>query len=256
METEKTLAETVRVKRAQEAARLKREGEPTQIGTTISPSILSRFSTPTAEDEARWKKNEEERAAIKASQERYAFEERVRKGNLPARHKEMRLADGSGVQATTVARIVGAMGSGAIFALVGERSTGKTQVAIWAAGKFALAGKYILYTKAMLIFLAIRAAYRKDGPSEEEAMMKFVNPGLLIIDEAHVRGDTPFEDRILTTIIDLRYDAMRETILIANRKAGELADALGTSVTERIQENGGWIECTSARGWKNWRSEK
>lgn len=129
------------------------------------------------------------------------------------------------------------------MALLGGRGTGKTQIGVHAAIGACCVGRSALYAKAMDFFLDVRATYKSEEASEADAIAKFVNPMLLVMDELQVRGDTDFEDRMLTYMLDKRYDAMRDTILIANLSAEAFEDAMGYSVSDRMVESGGVIEC-------------
>ncbi len=163
--------------------------------------------------------------------------------------------------------------SGGLLILHGKRGTGKTRMAaeIARTGRFPLdqtKGQKIadsipdnrrtaVYRTAMDFFLDVRDTYKPSGKKIEGRSEKFVidalkRPGLLIIDELQERGDTPFEDRLLTHLIDARYGAMRSTILIANLSAAELGPALGPSIVDRAHENGRRVEFT----WDSYRRAK
>jgi DNA replication protein DnaC len=75
---------------------------------------------------------------------------------------------------------------------------------------------------------------------------------LLILDELQVRGDTPAEDRLITTLIDDRYASKKPTILIANLTEEGLQKSLSASVIDRFRENGLSIEFT----WPSFRKPK
>ena len=63
------------------------------------------------------------------------------------------------------------------------------------------------------------------------------------------RGETAFENRLLTHLIDARYGAMRPTIIIANLTAKELGETLGPSIVDRVFEDGKRIDFT----WDSYR---
>lgn len=139
-----------------------------------------------------------------------------------------------------------------IAVLIGPRGHGKTRLAVEAVR--AVAGNEILfaarYTTAMGLFLRLRAAYQQQATeTESEVVASVVSAPILILDEVQERGHTPWEDRLLTHIIDARYGAMLPTILIANLTATALPECLGDSIVSRIQETGGIIrvEGTSHR---------
>lgn len=135
------------------------------------------------------------------------------------------------------------IGKGVIMALIGGRGSGKTQLAVCMADAAIDAGKTARYLTAFDFFLLIRETYRKDAKkSEREIIAELSAPALLIMDELQERGETPWEDRLLTALIDRRYRDGRDTVLISNQSADELRKALGASVEDRLREGGGIAE--------------
>ena len=154
---------------------------------------------------------------------------------------------------------------GGIVLMHGRRGPGKTRMAaeIARAGRFpfdqtrgkklegnAEPRKSALYRTAMRFFLDIRATYKKDSPTtERDVIDQLSESGLLVQDELQERGDTPFEDRLLTHLIDARYGALRPSIIIANLDEAELGSSLGPSIVDRVFENGMRINFT----WNSYR---
>lgn len=131
----------------------------------------------------------------------------------------------------------------ALLALIGPRGTGKTRLAVELARD--TAKDRTTYLTAMDLFLRIRASYKKTATEDESQIIKELSSvRLLILDELQERGDTSWEDRVLTHLIDKRYGAELPTVVIANLTSGELADHLGNSITDRLTEGGGVIEVT------------
>ena len=135
------------------------------------------------------------------------------------------------------------LGGGFLCAMVGNRGTGKTQLGVELIRHSCLASRPALYCKALEIFMAIRATYDDKGKDEAAALRRFIAPALLVIDEAHERGESAWEDRLLSYLLDKRYDCVRDTILISNRTQDEFVKAIGPSVASRMQESGGIILC-------------
>lgn len=126
-----------------------------------------------------------------------------------------------------------------IAVFYGLRGTGKTRMA---AELSVIAGDS-RYRTAMRFFLDVRATFRRDSElSEKDVLDDLTETPLLVLDEIQERGETSFEDRLLTHLIDARYGAMRPTIMIANLTKKELASTLGPSIVSRAQENGKSIE--------------
>lgn len=134
-------------------------------------------------------------------------------------------------------------GAGFIAALIGTRGTGKTQIAVQLMLASIGIGQEALYVKAMQIFLWIRATYKHEQRTELDAIADFIRPRLLVIDEIQVRGDTTFEDEMLTHIVDVRYDRGRDTLIIGNLEPEKIAESLGPSILDRLHECGGIIPC-------------
>ena len=68
----------------------------------------------------------------------------------------------------------------------------------------------------------------------------FTKPKLLVIDEAHERAETAWEQRSLTDIIDRRYRTRLDTIIITNETADACERSLGDSIADRMVETG-WM---------------
>lgn len=135
-----------------------------------------------------------------------------------------------------------------ILVLYGKRGNGKTRMAAEIA---CIVGRS-QYRTAMRFFLEVRATFRKDAEeSEIEVIDRLAKTELLILDEIQERGATPFEDRLLTHIIDARYANVLPTILIANLTKAELAASLGDSIVDRARENGKSIEFN----WQSYRAK-
>lgn len=140
------------------------------------------------------------------------------------------------------------VGTGAIVVLAGNRGTGKTQIACEVIKTVCANGKKAEYVKAMALFLAIRETYGGKG-SEAQAITRYVAPVLLVIDEFQERTESAFEDRVLTHIIDRRYDALKDTIIVTNLTPVDFANKAGASIMDRIRETGTIIECA----WESFR---
>ena len=135
-----------------------------------------------------------------------------------------------------------------IVVLYGKRGGGKTRM----AAELAVMVGSSRYRTAMRFFLEVRATFRKDSEkSEMDVIDDLAKAELLILDEIQERGETAFEDRLLTHVIDARYAAMKPTILIANLVKSDLAESLGKSIVDRARENGKAIEFT----WPSYRSQ-
>lgn len=144
-------------------------------------------------------------------------------------------------------------GNGSTVLIHGPRGRGKTQmacdVAFYVRNHMRLNA---LYIEAADLFRQIRATFGdKKTDTEEAVLARMTAPTLLVIDEAHVRGQTQFENDVLTTIVNKRYAALRETFLVTNETPAEAEKSLGPSIWSRMQECGGLVEVA----WTNYRAE-
>jgi DNA replication protein DnaC len=132
---------------------------------------------------------------------------------------------------------------GGILSLVGGRGSGKTRLAIEVARRMDSTGTR--YMAAMDVFLRLQACYRPAATETEVAVLQELSRcRVLILDEIQERGNSEWEDRILTHLIDKRYGSMLPTVLIANLKPDELKKRLGPSIMDRMAEGGGLLEIT------------
>jgi DNA replication protein DnaC len=134
------------------------------------------------------------------------------------------------------------IGSGMLVALIGSRGTGKTLMAVTCIRLACNRETSSLYTTAMEIFIDLRDA-NKIGTPERVVFQRLQSPKLLVIDEAQERGESKWEDRVLTALIDYRYSQKLDTILISNLKRAEFLQSVGSSVASRMIETGGIFEC-------------
>jgi len=189
--------------------------------------------------------------------------------DFPDRHSQVTELRGAEWQAA-YEKALGIAQSGGIIVAWGQRGTGKTQIAYEIARNGIFHEPYFptakqdgftmvtkarpcIYAKAMDIFMRMKNGFqRKDQPSELEIVENLAQAAFLVIDEAHVRGETKYEDDKLTHLIDKRYDAMRPTMLITNLTNKDFAAQLSPSILSRIAEIGGGIECN----WQSYRKQK
>lgn len=109
-----------------------------------------------------------------------------------------------------------------------------------------------IYRSAMRIFIDLRDTYRRDSETSEKKLMDtYAGAALLVIDEAQERGETDFENRKLTAIIDARYADARPTIIIGNYTRQQFAANLSDSIIDRVRENGGGINFD----WESYRKQ-
>jgi DNA replication protein DnaC len=149
-------------------------------------------------------------------------------------------------------QILGYLGKGAIIVLTGKRGTGKTQLGVEAIRHTCYLSKAALYCQAMDVFLSLREAMGLKDKSERNAIEPYLKPSMLVIDALEERGESQWEDRMLNHLIDKRYGALKDTILITNQSKAALAESIGPSIVSRVHETGEVIECL----WDSFRERK
>jgi DNA replication protein DnaC len=141
---------------------------------------------------------------------------------------------------------------GGIVVFLGHRGPGKTRMAAEIAragywptdkgewnGNMVVAGKTALYRRAMDVFLDLRDCVKRGSArSEKDVLDSLSHAGLLVIDEFQERGETDWENRIISNLLDRRHATHRPTILIANLTVEEMKAALSPSVKDRMRECG------------------
>jgi len=163
---------------------------------------------------------------------------------------------------------------GAIVALVGPRGVGKTtMVGALAAGKawedyqsiFDKAdgkcqwvlNRCVVIRKMTTIVGRLKAYYGDFGTIEMERLERsrqfLTTCDLLIVDELHeVDEDSKHKSRTLTDIIDCRYAARRDSVLISNETDRQFRANISTSIMSRLEEHGKIISCD----WPSHRTPK
>lgn len=148
---------------------------------------------------------------------------------------------------------------GAIIALTGERGCGKTTIC--AALAMCRAQDVMLkpwdrqppYRKMTDLVAYYKPLYADFGSTQIDSLMSaresLCGHALLFIDEVHECDDQKMKDRILTDILDRRYAAEKDTVLISNQTAADFQKTSNDSVRSRISEHGMIVPCK----WESFR---
>lgn len=185
-------------------------------------------------------------AEDRARENRQKAGELWKRANVPLRHQKPPAvaADNAWPEKLKVCQVK--IGTGFLIAMIGQRGSGKTQMAVELIRGACFKLRSALYETAPEIFISLHDAQRLDE-SEAAVIQRFKNPQLLVIDEIQERGNTAWEDRLLTHIVDARYADMKDTVLISNQCRQDFEASMGSSIISRMIETGGIIEC-------NWQS--
>lgn len=163
--------------------------------------------------------------------------------------------------------------TGAIVALVGLRGVGKTTIAAQLAIERVRAwlawhavppeGRLewpplgmARYRKAADLVARYKSLYADFGSINAERLAEQRNYecrewSLLVIDEVHECDDQKMKDRVLTDIIDRRYSARTDTLLISNQSVEDFKVTTNPSVMSRLGEHGCIIPCS----WRSFRAK-
>lgn len=159
--------------------------------------------------------------------------------------------------------------NGAIVALAGIRGAGKTTIAAQMA--IVRARNWLdhyreqkkgrplgmpHYVKAVDLIARYKSIYADYGSTDSERLTEDRDWqcrewSLLVIDELHECQDQRLI-RVVTDIVDRRYSAKTDTMLITNQTAKEFQDTASESILSRLSEHGRIIPCN----WKSWRTKK
>lgn len=159
---------------------------------------------------------------------------------------------------------------GSIVALVGPRGTGKTSIAaefaaerIWGDWEIAtgierkpVPCRVTSYRKASDLIARFKAYYGDFGTIQMDQLQASLDHlcsvDVLVIDEVHeVPEDSRHKDRLMTDLLDKRYSARKDTLLISNQKKPDFWQSTPESIKSRITEHGGIIECV----WDSFRDK-
>lgn len=144
-----------------------------------------------------------------------------------------------------------ALREGRSLIFCGLPGTGKTHLAVGIAKVAMTRGKTAIFTSAMNAIRTIRETYRKDSEiTERQAIARFAEPDLMILDEVGTQLGTEAEKVTLFDVINARYERMRPTIVISNLGLDGIREYLGDRAFDRLRENGGKAH------WFNWPSHR
>jgi DNA replication protein DnaC len=165
---------------------------------------------------------------------------------VPGRIAGFRPADSRSPQWSGVyARLREKIGTGCLYCLCGDRGAGKSALAACLLGRAIETGRHARFIDAATLLMNLRATLGENAAETEgEVLRRYVQPDFLVIDELRLTSASEFEGRAVEHIIARRFDAGdRDTILIAQQTAGNLATALGPEVAARVESAGGIVEC-------------
>ncbi len=170
---------------------------------------------------------------------------RVGRAQLPLLHRNHADAlDPSGEWGRVLARL--STVERGIFALIGPRGSGKTQVAVnWMLAHIDQ-GQQPLFVTQTDLSTQIRATFRPQSSpgsfeTEDSILRRCRFASLLVIDEVGRDIASEWSDKVLFELVNKRYERGRPTLFIGNVEKGQIGTVLGPSIVSRMEEDGGVI---------------
>lgn len=125
-----------------------------------------------------------------------------------------------------------------IFA--GAPGTGKTHLACGLLRHVLERGGFGLYVTVMGMLGRIKATYdERATETEQQVLAEFERVDMLVIDEVGRELDTAYSAAQFFNVLDMRYRALKPTLLLTNLSKAKLVEFLGDAVVDRMRENGG-----------------
>lgn len=132
--------------------------------------------------------------------------------------------------------------AGGGLVMCGTPGTGKTHLAAAIGNHLMAAGRSALFASVLAAVRRVKQTYNKGSTeTEHDAIAKFYEPDLLMLDEVGVQFGSEAERLILFEIINGRYERVLPTILISNLPENELGAFIGDRVMDRMKEGGGVV---------------
>jgi len=222
----------------------------TQTPSDTIESVLDRLNKSAEKiDPERRKQEESKRETARDNFDHQRISEILESSGAPKRQLVATTLDRAGEWEQTRCKLSNKLGSGFTISLIGTRGCGKTQLGVELMRQVAQDFKRPKFCSAMEFFMRIKAGYRQDGEPEEKIIGQFTRPELLVIDEIGQRSENEWENRLLYELLNRRYNAVVDTLLISNQDIAQLQLSLGPSLVSRMRETGGVIECN----WPSYR---
>lgn len=186
-------------------------------------------------------------AARLAQQAQQRLAQTIGKCGIPKRHQHCRVAS---YLATTpkqkmlkeaITHYAQEMLSGGLkrnFVLLGNCGTGKTHLACAVGLEAIRHGKTVLFLTASEIIRRVQATHKSTTETEWDLMHAFSNLDLLIVDEVGVQYGSDSANRIITEMVNARYNNELPTIFISNLDKQAFQDLMGERAMSRMKEDG------------------
>ena len=126
--------------------------------------------------------------------------------------------------------------NGSISIICGSRGTGKTQM----AAELIRYSAHHRFFSRYEVFLDYLDAVRRinDQPAADDHDVRYLAPRLVVLDEIAKAGDSAWAEQRLFHLVNARYNDLKHTVLITSASPDRIADIVGPSVADRINEGG------------------
>lgn len=165
----------------------------------------------------------------------------IEETGAPLRHQNTKLleAEQASEWNSTLIALKSRLSGGLFAALVGPSGPGKTQMGVELIRATIESGAGAKYATASRFFLDLKATYVKNSEqSELDVIIRYAKPTMLVLDELGKRKGTEWEDSLLYELLDKRYGAMKDTLLISNETEKSFCDAIGNALVSRMSSKG------------------
>lgn len=130
---------------------------------------------------------------------------------------------------------------------IGRPGTGKTHLACAVARNLLDQRKYVRYITSEDMANEIANAWKKADDSESNAIYRFTDTDLLILDEYGLHDQHESRLQLVHKVLYARYDENKPTMLISNFGLDDLKENLGDRLWSRFQHDGlTVVECNWA----------
>lgn len=134
------------------------------------------------------------------------------------------------------------MSTGCSAMFVGSTGTGKTMLAIGIARHVHDKGRTVRYATVWQAISRVKDSWAKSATESEAAVVaELAGCDLLVLDEVGIQYGTDFENNLLFSILNERYNNRRPTILISNLNQEGVTKFLGERIIDRMREDGGRV---------------
>jgi len=134
------------------------------------------------------------------------------------------------------------LAAGGGLVMCGLPGTGKTHLACAIGSALMQRGRSVLFINVISAVDRVMETFRREkAETKRQAIARFFEADLLILDEVGLQFGNDSEKVILFEIINGRYDRVLPTILISNLQENELGAYIGDRLIDRMREGGGVV---------------